>query len=324
MSSDLKLIERESEDDDYEEPWTPRLIDVVAPVFFISYVGFGSLIYTWAEDWSSWSSIWFCIITLSTVGYGDMTPSTDWMKMFTLLYVYGGLFFFATVMGSRIGRSQENQVVNGDLWEDIDRTGWPEVPIDGGLRKPVRTPRVVSLYRQDLRRRWLRITKVGIVIFLLASISTIFFASNEQFSASTAVYFTMVTMCTVGYGDIVLSKPSTKVFDVFFVLIGVSLLIYIIILVVALFSKKMNRRMFKNFSKKGITLDVIISLADSETGKVQRPDFLAYMLVHSGKVKALDINKINELFDDIDVNESGEVDLNDMRAYMKDKSLLDF
>lgn len=324
MSSDLQLMKRESSEEENEKMWSPRNFDVIASVFFIAYLGVGSVIYSSAEDWSSWSSIYFCVITLSTVGYGDMTPSSNWMKMFTLLFVYGAFFFFATVIGSLVGRRTGQDDVRYDASAEEDGNNWPNVPIEGGPEKPVKINKVISKRKQDIRKRWMTILKPAVALFILACIATIVFATNEGLSASTAVYFTMVTLCTAGYGDIEIDETSSKVFDVFFVLIGVSLMIYIILLIGALFSKKMQWRMFRIFTKKGVTMEVIEAIADPKTEKVQRPDFLAYLLVHSGKVKAIDINKVNGLFDKIDENNKGTVDVNDLRTYMKDKNIINF
>merc|ERR1719419_737249 len=148
MSRDLQLIQRESEGRDYEKPWTPHPIDVIAAVFFISYVGCGSLIYVSAEDWSWWSSIYFCIITLSTVGYGDMTPESDYMKLFTILYVYIAFFFYATIIGSLIGRRTSDPMVNDDLPRKKISGSWPEVPIEGGPSKPVQNRECILQYRE--------------------------------------------------------------------------------------------------------------------------------------------------------------------------------
>lgn len=302
-------------------------MDVVGPLFFISYVIVGSLIFTWGENWSTWSSVYFCIITLSTVGYGDMTPSTDWTKIVALLYVYIGLFFFTTVIGTIIGRRTTQREVQEGLEsdeEEEDGPTWPEVPIEGGPPQHPASPKGYSLYRKDLMRRHTSIAKAVLAIFILISIATIFFSCNEDFSAVDSLYFTMITMSTVGYGDINMKHASTMIFDVFFVIIGVSLLIYFLLTLGALFAKKMRRRMFKIFARKGVTMDVIKAVADPETGKAQRPDFLAYLLVHSGKVKPMDINKVNQLFDAIDCHGTGSVDVSDLKTYMEDKMLLRF
>ena len=46
-------------------------------------------------------AIYFCVVTLGTVGYGDITPTTDVGKIFTVFYIIFGLGviggFFATL-----------------------------------------------------------------------------------------------------------------------------------------------------------------------------------------------------------------------------------
>src|SRR5262245_59515178 len=60
----------------------------------------GAVFYTPVEHWSVLIAIYFCVITLGTVGYGDITPTTDLGKLFTIFYITIGLGivggFFAT------------------------------------------------------------------------------------------------------------------------------------------------------------------------------------------------------------------------------------
>jgi voltage-gated potassium channel len=51
---------------------------------------FGTVFYTVVEGWSVLNSLWFSVMTLLTVGYGDLIPSTAASKMFTMLYVLLG------------------------------------------------------------------------------------------------------------------------------------------------------------------------------------------------------------------------------------------
>ncbi len=52
------------------------------------------------EHWSLVNAVYFCVVTLGTVGYGDITPTTDVGKIFTTVYIIVGLSilggFFAT------------------------------------------------------------------------------------------------------------------------------------------------------------------------------------------------------------------------------------
>jgi len=55
------------------------------------------------EGWDFFTALYVTIITLSTVGYGDITPTTFWGKVFTLLYIVCGVgamaYTFASISG---------------------------------------------------------------------------------------------------------------------------------------------------------------------------------------------------------------------------------
>ena len=61
----------------------------------------GVVFYTRVEQWSVLDAIYFCVVTLGTVGYGDITPTTDLGKIFTIFYIIFGLAviggFFASL-----------------------------------------------------------------------------------------------------------------------------------------------------------------------------------------------------------------------------------
>jgi voltage-gated potassium channel len=49
------------------------------------------------EGWSILDSLYFCVITLATVGYGDFTPKTDAGKIFDMFYVFIGIGLLVTL-----------------------------------------------------------------------------------------------------------------------------------------------------------------------------------------------------------------------------------
>ena len=51
----------------------------------------GVLVYHWLEGWSYLDALYFCVVSLATVGYGDLTPTTPLAKLFTIFYVINGI-----------------------------------------------------------------------------------------------------------------------------------------------------------------------------------------------------------------------------------------
>ena len=54
-------------------------------------LGLGSTVYHYLEHWSWVDSIYFSIITLTTIGYGDFSPQTVEGKLFTIFYIIIGI-----------------------------------------------------------------------------------------------------------------------------------------------------------------------------------------------------------------------------------------
>lgn len=51
----------------------------------------GTVAFMILEGWRWIDALYFCIITLTTVGYGDFTPQTDAGKLFNIIYLLFGL-----------------------------------------------------------------------------------------------------------------------------------------------------------------------------------------------------------------------------------------
>ena len=58
----------------------------------------GCLWYPLVEKWTVVDALYFSVVTLTTVGYGDMGPSTDASKIFTTLWSFFGVALIAALI----------------------------------------------------------------------------------------------------------------------------------------------------------------------------------------------------------------------------------
>lgn len=63
-------------------------------------LGIGSVSYHLLEGWSWIDSLYFSVITLTTIGYGDFAPQTDLGKLFTIVYIILGLGIILTFINT--------------------------------------------------------------------------------------------------------------------------------------------------------------------------------------------------------------------------------
>lgn len=60
----------------------------------------GVIFYMLVEHWSFVDSLYFCVTTLTTVGFGNPAPSTDLGKLFTVFFVLSGVGMFLAVINA--------------------------------------------------------------------------------------------------------------------------------------------------------------------------------------------------------------------------------
>ncbi|NOC85174.1 two pore domain potassium channel family protein [Ruegeria sp. HKCCD6228] len=64
--------------------------------FTTGMILWASVFYRYVEGWSWLDSIYFSVVTISTVGFGDFSPETAAGKIFTIFYIIVGLGIFVT------------------------------------------------------------------------------------------------------------------------------------------------------------------------------------------------------------------------------------
>jgi len=83
--------------DDMENPYKPLLTGALAIAVLL---GIGTFVYQHVERWPVIDAMYFSAATLTTVGYGDITPKTEIGKVFTIFFMFSGIGTVLMVMSS--------------------------------------------------------------------------------------------------------------------------------------------------------------------------------------------------------------------------------
>jgi voltage-gated potassium channel len=79
----------------WRDPET-KALPVVAGALVIS----GTIFYWRVEDWTVVESLYFSVVTLTTVGFGDFAPTTAGAQIFTIFYILTGIGVFVALLAS--------------------------------------------------------------------------------------------------------------------------------------------------------------------------------------------------------------------------------
>lgn len=88
------------------------------PVLLVaSLLVVGTAFYAIVEGWSVVDAVYFCTMSLATVGYGDVVPDTAAAKLFTVVYVLVGIgilvSFFTALTAKTLALQAERRRARG-------------------------------------------------------------------------------------------------------------------------------------------------------------------------------------------------------------------
>jgi len=80
----------------------------------LGWMAIGTIVFHRLESWTWIQSFYFSVVTITTVGYGDFTPTNDASRLFTAIYILVGVsigLVTLSLIGSAILRTRERKYI---------------------------------------------------------------------------------------------------------------------------------------------------------------------------------------------------------------------
>jgi voltage-gated potassium channel len=77
----------------YREPEVKGVLTLAVTLIMVA-----TIFYWLVEGWSLLDAAYFSVVTIATVGYGDLAPHTAAGKIFTIAYIFAGIGIFVSAV----------------------------------------------------------------------------------------------------------------------------------------------------------------------------------------------------------------------------------
>lgn len=223
----------------------------------------GSIFFKWIEDWHWIDSIYFSVVTMTTVGYGQFVPTQTSSKLVTTVFIITGVFIsavlVATIQQSIIHTLAERKSLGQSRWREL----------------------LVPMF--------LNVT--------LIAIYTVLCHVYDGMDWDTAFYFVIVSYSSVGYGDVLLKDRLSRSFGILFLLVGCACWTYLLTSMLTIIVTRFQLQHIKSFCREKITRQRLMKMDSNGTGDVSRAEFMEFMLLEARFVDPEVIVEVNEAFD---------------------------
>jgi len=313
-------------EDDEEEAHAPKHLLYASYALALIYFLTGLIYGIFRFGWSLVDSFYFVTVTITTVGYGDLTfnGGDAFDKVFGAVYVFVGVVIISVAAGVILNEWQlkaEAMVAKKMKKNEEDIAGGQPPKFDFNAE-------VLNVFADVLKT--FSIIGVGLAVGSAGMMIL------EDWSFSDSFYFCSITMTTVGYGDLVPQNGKSKVFVTIYILFAFGVLASSMSAVGAVpFRIQELKKIEKCLSLLGDSLEAeelralcecreIVKIrnpmqiqASANDPHVLRSEFVLWQLTKQGKLKMDDIAPCLATFDSLDLDGSGNLNQEDIDIYLK-------
>uniref|UniRef100_A0A7S3L9A2 Potassium channel domain-containing protein n=1 Tax=Amphora coffeiformis TaxID=265554 RepID=A0A7S3L9A2_9STRA len=329
---------------DIDLPYDFTLVDcflALLAYLVISVIAFSFVF----EQWSIIDSMYFAVVTFTTIGYGDFSPSTTGGRLFCVLFALGGVAVLAIalgVVGHKIVETQVSSITKAEakFVDDMAKTfqkkltasqrqkAYAKRSSSGGSGSSFSYLNEVDQIGYSIRRRakaikspwhstwdWMKkfAKMLGTYVPALTPLflGAFYIGHFEKWNWSDVIYYCVVTTTSIGYGDLTPIREDTRLFAVIYIPLAVGAMGHFLGTIATFIVEQRTQKTNEILWKHELTIDDLRSMSSSD-GTVTELDFVVFMLKAMKKVDDDLIDAIREHFVKLDLTHSGTLGRKDL------------
>ncbi|XP_040949775.1 two-pore potassium channel 3, partial [Gossypium hirsutum] len=244
--------------------------------------------------------LYFCIVTICTIGYGDITPNSVTTKLFSILFVLVGFGFIDMLLSGMISYVLDLQ--ENYLLRTVQH---------GGQKKDSTRSYIIDVKKGRMRIRMKMGLALGVVVLCIGiGVGAMHFV--ESLGWLDSFYLSVMSVTTVGYGDRVFKTLPGRLFATIWLFVSTLAVARAFLYLAEARVGKRHRKMTKWVLDHDLTISEFLPADIDNNGFVSKLEFVIYKLKELGKVSEKDIMQICETFDRLDVGNCGKITLADL------------
>jgi voltage-gated potassium channel len=245
------------------------------------------------------------LIFVSLAGYGDLYPSTDAMKVFTMLYAACGVCMTGMLLGV-VGQAYISYQMN--KWEKRNGEIASEM-IHELAQDHVSIEMDALCDDNEIVHEWLLNNSTLFAplcrVFLIMMTGTVAMMTLEGWTPIESLYWTFQTALTIGYGDFRPVSDRTRWLCIVFIPLSVAVVTEVVATIAHRFIDRQLKQAQTQLFDSRITVDDLKKMDTDKDGDVTELEFIEYMLKTMGKVDEELWDKLRKMFRELDVDKDG-------------------
>ncbi|KAL8231264.1 hypothetical protein R6Q57_001042 [Mikania cordata] len=243
-------------------------------------------------------SMYFCVVTMTTVGYGDLVPETNFAKVLACVFVFLGMFLGGFALSKAADYIVEKEVTMFVKAIQVHEAFDPDQMLSEAAEES-----------DKLKLKFLIVLAL-IVLHVIAGIVVLIVV--EDMSVIDAYYCVCSSITTLGFGDKSFTTTGGRVFAVVWILTSTISLAQFFIYLVELWTESRQRQLVDWVLHRKMTVQDIENADLDNDNSVSPAEYVVFKLKEMGLVNDQLIMNVMEGFKDLDVDNSGTLTANDI------------